>query len=400
VLVAPESLLNPVTREIIQGPKAVRGETYFENDWSFWVYPAADPEEYAMREVAPGVDADPCPRSRDPEVMVTSSWEEAEPKLAAGGRVLLIARNTDLDWYSPPLDMNPVFWNRLMFPAWSRMLGLWIDKKPGESRANMLSRFPTGPYFDWQWGQIIQSVRAVNLDQLPLELEPVVWAIDDWNRNYKLGVLFEVGVGDGKLLVSAIDVASPTSGNPVARQLRYSLLKYARSDCFHPNVNVPAERMRGLFFETRIMRRLGAVAEVNGAPAGSAIDGDPNTFMLVGSQDEPAREQVDLKITFAAPVEMAGVVVMSRQNHREHEGDIRGYAIQVSDDGEDWREVARGELLSTFAPQTIGFVRSATARYLKLVALSGFGVDKTTSLAEIAVIQTKPKARSSGSKQP
>jgi hypothetical protein len=400
VLVAPESLLNPVTREIIEGPKAVRGVTYFVNDWNFWVYPAGDPEEFALRDATPGVDADPCPRSRDPEVLVTSSWEEAEPKLAAGGRVLLIARNTDLDWSSPPLDMTPVFWNRLMFPAWSRMLGLWIDKKPGESRANMLNAFPSGPNFDWQWAQIIQGVRAVNLDRLPLELEPVVWAIDDWNRNYKLGVLFEVGVGDGKLLVSAIDVANPTSGNAVARQLRYALLKYARSDCFHPNVNVPAERIRGLFFETRIMRRLGAVAEVNGAPAGSAIDGDPNTFMLVGSQDEPAREQVDLKITFAAPVEMAGVVVMSRQNHREHEGDIRGYAIQVSDDGEDWREVARGELLSTWAPQTIGFVRSATARYLKLVALSGFGVDKTTSLAEIAVIEAGRKSKSGTTDSP
>jgi hypothetical protein len=28
--------------------------------------------------------------------------------------------------------------------------------------------------------------RAINLEHLPKELEPVVWAIDDWNRNYKL----------------------------------------------------------------------------------------------------------------------------------------------------------------------------------------------------------------------
>ena len=205
-------------------------------------------------------------------------------------------------------------------------------------------------------------------------------------------------MGQGRLLISAFDIASPTSGNPVLRQLRYSLLKYARSDCFQPTVHVLPRQVRGLFFETRIMRRLGAVAEVNGAPAGSAIDGDPNTFMLVGSQDDPVRDQVDLKIKFEAPVAMAGLVLMSRQNHREHEGDIRGYAVQVSDDGEVWRDAARGELVSTFAPQYIGFTSSVTARYLKLVALSGFGTDKTVSLAELAVIPVKPKTPSNRSK--
>jgi len=229
-----------------------------------------------------------------------------------------------------------------------------------------------------------------------------VWAIDDWNRNYKLGLLFEVGVGDGRLLISAFDVENPRSMSPVARQLRYSLLKYIRSDCFQPKINLPAEQLRTLFFDTRVMRSLGATAEVNGAAAGSAIDGDPNTFILVGRQDDPYREPVDLKITFNAPVTMSGVVLMPRQNHREHEGDIHTCVLQVSDDGEDWREVARGELLSTFAPQQIEFTRSVTARYLKLVSLSGFGDDKTTSLAELAVIQTdkRPKPKSAPRAKP
>ena len=40
----------------------------------------------------------------------------------------------------------------------------------------------------------------------PRELKPIVWAIDDWNRNWKLGVIFECNVGAGKLLVSAINL--------------------------------------------------------------------------------------------------------------------------------------------------------------------------------------------------
>jgi hypothetical protein len=268
----------------------------------------------------------------------------------------------------------------------------------------MLDAFPTGSNFDWQWAQLISNVRAVNLDRLPAELEPLVWAIDDWNRNYKLGVLFEVAVGDGRLLVSAFDVTNPTSGNVVLRQLRYALVRYARSDCFQPQVSVSPEQIRSLFFDTRIMRSLGAVAEINGGPAGSAVDGDPNTFILVGEQSEALREQVDLKITLNAPVAISGVVLMPRQNHREHEGAIRGYALQVSDDGNEWREVARGELLSTFSPQQIEFIRPVTARYLKLIALSGFGTDKTTSLAELAVIRAdadkKPKPKPSPRAKP
>ncbi len=397
VTFAPESLFNPVTRTIIEGPEAVRGVTYFVNDWNFWVYPSISPEEHEAQTATPGVDADACPQSRDSQVLVTTAWDEAEAKLAAGGRVLFSVRNADLDWTSPPLDSVPIFWNRQMGPAWGRMLGLWIKRQAGDSKGNMLNRFPTSTHFDWQWAQIIQNVRAVNLETLPPELEPVVWAIDDWNRNYKLGVLFEVGVGDGRLLFSAFDIANATSPNPVARQLRHSLLKYIRSDCFQPTVNVPIDQLRSLFFDTRVMRTLGATADINGAPAGSAIDGDPNTFILVGDQKEPLRDQVDLKIAFKAPVTMFGVVLMSRQNHRQHEGDIKGYSIQVSDDGSDWREVARGDLVSTFAPQRVYFTQSVTAKYLKLISLSGFGDDKTTSLAELAVIQSgfKPRRRSS-----
>ena len=74
---------------------------------------------------------------------------------------------------------------------------------------------------------------------------------------------------------------------------------------------------------------------------------------------------------------MSGLVLMPRQNHREHEGDIREYVIQVSDDGREWRDVLRGELLSTFAPQQMQFSKTITARHLKLISLSGLASRRT-----------------------
>ncbi len=387
VTLAPSTFFAPITRRIVTRPGVVRGSTYFENSWTFRVYPA--PGRMTVRHEPRPTSG--CPASRDIDVLVTNSWEEAEKKLASGGKVLFSPRSVDLDWSSPPLDIVPIFWNRLMGPSWGRMLGLWIQRNSGTTKDNMLNGFSTSEHFDWQWAEIIRGTRAINIDHLPAEVEPVVWAIDDWNRNYKLGVLFECVVGRGKLLISAIDVTRDSDTNPVLYQLRSTLLTYMKNDCFQPNVAVEREQIRGLLFDTKIMAKLGAKAEVDGGPASAAIDANPNTYVLIGDQNDPVREQVEFVISFSAPVAMSGVVVMPRQNHREHEGDVREFAIQASDDGKVWGDIARGELLSNFAPQRIEFSRVNTARYLKFISLSGFGTDKTTALAEIAVIYAGAK---------
>jgi beta-galactosidase len=403
VTVGPAAAFGPIDKKMIPGPGVVRGETYFENKWKFWVYPPSGVDETAKLKKPTSqshhkssASVQVCPPSAIQDLLITNSFEEAEARLATGGRVLLSPRTADLDWTSPPLDTIPVFWNRQMGPGWGRMLGLWIDRREGESRAHTLDGFPTESYFDWQWAPILNGVRAINLDRLPGELEPVVWAIDDWNRNYKLGVVFECVVGQGRLLVTAIDVTKPNSPNPVLQQFRKAIIRYARSDCFQPTTAVSHEALRTLFFDTRIMSKLHAQTTVGGVAANMVIDGDPNTYLLVGDQKGQSREQVDIVVSFPSPVTMSGLVLMPRQNHREHEGDIKDYEVQISDDGTSWSGIARGELLSTFNPQSIAFSRPITTRFLKLISLSGFGPDKTTSLAELAVIYVGPKLNDSG----
>lgn len=352
----------PQAYELVVGLKG----TAAENAWNFWLYPAQ-------------VDKSPAK-----DILVTGSWDEAEAKLSAGGKVLFLPRPSDLDWTSPPLDTLPIFWSRLMNPGWGRMLGLWCD-----TRHPALAAFPTAESCDWQWTEVLRGARAVNLDRLPRQLKPIVEVIDDWNRNYKLGLLFECKVANGRLMVCSADLENPQAG-PVTRQLRRSLLDYMSSERFQPQVALPAGDIRSLLFDTRIMSRLGAVADGSGQAA-NAVDGNPNTHWQNSSQGRDARHPHTLTVTFPAPVSMSGVVCMPRQDQREHEGDIRDYVIQVSDDGSGWREVARGALLSTFAPQRVLFPQTVTARYLRFTALSGFGSDTTSSLAELAVIYAGPK---------
>jgi hypothetical protein len=344
--------------------------TRIENEWRFWLYPDQ------VMDTAP------------PKVLVTHSWPEAEQRLNAGGSVLYMPRKADLDWTSPPLADVPVFWNRQMSPGWGRMLGLWIDKKHPA-----LAGFPTREHFDWQWTELVNGARAMNLDRLPQGLQPIVQPIDDWNRNYKLGLLFEARVGAGRLMVATADLDSRLDERPVARQLRRSVLDYMASPAFQPHVSVAASEFRNVLFDTRIMKKLGARA--SGWPdAANTIDGDPNTYSLVAAnvkgQPDAPRPQPELTIQFQAPVPFNGMVLMPRQNHRDHEGDVREWLVQASDDGEHWREVKRATLGSTFDPQTVAFDSQVTARFLKLTSLSGFGKDKASSLADVAVLYTGP----------
>ena len=334
--------------------------TAFENDWNFWVYPS----KIAATE----------PK----DVFITHSWDEAEAKLRQGAKVLYMPRKADLDWTSPPLDTVPVFWNRLMNPAWGRMLGLWVDKKHAA-----LAGFPTDSFSDWQWMEIVKNARAVNLDKLPKNLQPVVQPIDDWNRNYKLGMIFEAKVFRGKLLVSSADLENDLETRIVARALRKSILDYMGSAKFNPQVSIQAENFRDILFPTRIMLRLGALTDVKEQVL--AFDGDPNTFWLAGDQKKERRDQ-EFTVYFPKSVPFSGLVIMPRQNHRDHEGDIREYSVSISNDGKTWTEIKRGEFVSTFDPQRILFGKTVEARYLKLTSLSGFGSDKTTAIAELAII--------------
>lgn len=339
--------------------------TEFENDWNFWVYPSKG-ESKELKNIT-----------------ITHSWDEAEAKLKTGAKVLYMPRKADLDWNSPPLDTVPVFWNRLMNPAWSRMLGLWIDAKHPA-----LSDFPTENFNDWQWTEIVKNARAINLDKLPKNLQPIVQPIDDWNRNYKLGMIFEVKIGSGKLLVSSADLENDLDERIVARQLRKSILDYMSSAKFNPRTSVTPENFRQILFPTRIMQRLGALTDIK--EQALAFDGDPNTFWLAGDQKSERKNQ-EISVYFPQKVPFSGLVIMPRQNHRDHEGDIREYAISISDDGKSWTEIKRGELVSTFDPQTISFGKTVSAKYLKLTSLSGFGTDRTTAIAELAIIYESKK---------
>jgi hypothetical protein len=169
---------------------------------------------------------------------------------------------------------------------------------------------------------------------------------------------------------------------------------------FQPKTEISRTQIRNILFDSRVMARLGATASAPGYGTSNVIDGDPDTFWQTdarGRETNGTQHPYELTIRFPKAVAMNGVVFMSRQNDRNHLGDIHNYSIQVSDTGDQWREVARGELASTWRPQEVRFAQTVDAAQLKLVALSGFGGDNSAALAELAILYAGPKLSSSTS---
>jgi len=232
----------------------IDGTPVFRNEWKFWVYPAK-------------IDA-----TTPTDVLVTSKWDEAEAKLAAGGKALFLPLAANLDaTNNPKMSTVPTFWNRLMNPGGAWMLGLLCD-----TQHPALAGFPTEANCDWQWIDIAGDARALNMDSLPAALEPVVQPIDDWNRNWKLGLIYECRVGTGRLMVCSIDLNAKRAG---AASLRQSLLEYMGGAKFQPSATVAAAELR-----KALLRSDKAPATDQPAPTSSPDLVDPGQIRTMPKQ--------------------------------------------------------------------------------------------------------------------
>jgi len=190
------------------------------NEWKFWLYPKA-------------ISA---PSST---VLVTGDWSAAAERLAAGGKVLYTAPASIFAGQDTKMTSAPTFWNRLMNPTGAWLLGIHC-----QHTHPALAHFPTEAAGEWQWIDLAADAYAMKLDTLPAGLRPLVQPIDDWNRNWKLGLVFECRVGQGRLMATSIDLGA---ARPGTASLQHSLLGYMESAAFTPEIAVEQETLRALF---------------------------------------------------------------------------------------------------------------------------------------------------------
>jgi hypothetical protein len=92
-----------------------------------------------------------------------------------------------------------------------------------------LEHFPTESFSSWQWRRITNLSRPVILDQEEGNCQPIVQVIDNFDRNHKLGLIFEKEVYKGKLVVCSMNLLDHLDLTEV-KQLYYSLVQYIKKN--------------------------------------------------------------------------------------------------------------------------------------------------------------------------
>jgi hypothetical protein len=197
--------------------------TKFVNNYNIWVYPAK-------------VDL-----TVPKKLIVSESLDERTiNQLESGGDVFLLPRLGELK-NSIKGSFQTDFW---CFPMFRRAAERnKVEVAPGtlgilcDPAQPALAYFPTEFHSNWQWWHLVKNSRPVILDETSPEYRPLIQVIDNFERNHKLGLIFEAKVGKGKLLVCSIDLLG-NKDKPEARQLFYSLLQYAGSEKFDPGTSI------------------------------------------------------------------------------------------------------------------------------------------------------------------
>jgi hypothetical protein len=200
-------------------------KTPIANDWDFWVYPAQ------------------LPKIESNEVYYCTSLDsKAEEVLNNGGKVFLNAAGKVVKGKEIVMHFTPVFWNT----SWFKMRPPHVTGLLVQTKHPAFADFPTAYHSDFQWWSIVNKSQVMHLEDFPKGFRPIVQPIDTWFMNRKLGLIFEAGVGNGKLIVSSADI-SDTSAFPATRQLFYSIKKYILSDKFNPVEKLDINSIKDLF---------------------------------------------------------------------------------------------------------------------------------------------------------
>ncbi len=209
--------------------------TAFVNDWNFWVCP--DTQEPLKNEV----------------YYTTSLDQKAKNILDKGGKVFLNAAGKVVKGKEVSMHFLPVFWNT----SWFKMRPPHVTGMLIQSASAAFADFPTDFHSDLQWWEIANRSQVMILEDFPSGFRPLVQPIDTWFLNRRLGLIFEVRVGKGMLIVSSADLGPEgKKDQPASRQLYRSLIRYMSSAQFKPSAQVDFDTVQDIF-ETPSKERYG-----------------------------------------------------------------------------------------------------------------------------------------------
>ena len=243
-----EILLPPVKQAECVKLTLSSGE--LENSYPLWLY-RGEPDSRSYDRLASNGAGENGRQYYDRGVRVTDRLDlETMEWLKKGGTAALFSDRVTEE-RSVPGFFAPDFWCYPMFrqaclekglPVAPGTLGMVCDKNHPVFRG-----FPTEDYAQWQWQTLLYHSRPVILDGWGQDIIPIVQIIDNFDRNHRLGFLFEMRIRQGgRLLFCAGNVLGRVH-RPQVRQFLESAVNYAASPQFQPVKQVELEDIVALF---------------------------------------------------------------------------------------------------------------------------------------------------------
>lgn len=210
-----------------------------KNSYDFWIYP----------EVMPRIK----------DVRVTDNLNQALDWLEAGEKVILYPDSSTTKNTSIGGLFTPDFWSYSIYYSICKEMN--IPMSPGTLGLNIqnshpaLKKFPTESHSNWQWWPIVINSKPIIIDKLPVDMDVIVGVIDNIERSYRLGLIFECNVGKGKLMLVAADMDNATE-YPEGKWLLQSLKEYMSGKNFKPKVTLTPQQLVNLLTKPSNTRKI------------------------------------------------------------------------------------------------------------------------------------------------
>lgn len=191
--------------QLFSNDQAVSGE----NQWPMWIFPT---------EIKNDIPEN---------VVLTDNAATAVEAMKNGKNVVLDASEVNLKGKTVLGAWGAVYWSTTWFKGQSwKTLGLWLDDK-----SPVFKGFNPQGFGDWIWRTIAGGGKAFILNDMSSHYTPIAMPVPDFHHNQLLGTIFEIKVGDGKLLVCGYNLKRNI---PEVEQLRRNLIDYAAGSSFNP----------------------------------------------------------------------------------------------------------------------------------------------------------------------
>ena len=193
-------------------------DTDYNNSWDIWVY---RPDSTSIIK-----------EGQINNITVTRNSDLFSRCVVEGRKVLYIPHHEEIAKQSVGGLFITDFWNYSAF----KQTAINMKKEPSPGTFGLLinsthpifKSFPTDFHTNWQWWNIIKHSRPMILDDYPSEFRPIVQVIDNWDRNHKLGLIYEVPETKGKALVCVSDLFA-CSENIEVKALFSNLINYLKN---------------------------------------------------------------------------------------------------------------------------------------------------------------------------